>query len=883
MFLVQRLVVRLRALLFPRQLARDVDDELRFHVDRQVAELVAHGMSGEEARTTALRTFGGVQRYKEEVGEEHAFQLLDQLRQDLSYTARAARRNLGFTTIVVLTLALGIGATTAIFSVVRGVLLRELPFAAPDRLVRLWLSNPTRNDPRSQISVPDLQEWQRSATSFDHLAGYSTLPTGLALVDGGEPVRLKTGYISADFFETLGVGAIAGRTILPTEYVDGRDRVVVLSHRLWSTRYGSAREIVGRTLRLNDEPYTVVGVMPATFRFPDRDTEIWAPISVVPASGIPRTRGVRWLEVVARLAPGVSPERARADLSMLTSRLAGEYGDTNAGWTAATLVPLRDELLGSSRGRVFILFGAVVLTPLLACVNVANLVLARASRRARELAVRTALGAGKARLARQLFTESVTLSLAGGVLGVLLALWGVRALVTLIGPWLPAVGDVRVDAEVLGFALVISALTGLAFGLIPVMGDRGSVAGTLRESGRGSTGAARAHALRRALVALEVGLAMMLVVGAALLVKSFARLNQVSLGFDADRTLYARLTIPSSRYATSANYLPVADRMLAAVRQVPGVTAAALAKDGPMRAGGEPVTFVIPAQAASASAAEPRANFLPSSDGIVRALGVRLEAGRDLTKQDGDSVAVGVVISAGLARQHWPGRSPIGEEIEIPPAGGQRARIVGVAGDTRYTSVQGAAVPMVYIPNHIMTRRIFTVVARTTGSPERALSAVRDAIRSVERDQPITEMGTVRSAVGDAVAAPRVLTLLVGAFGVVALLLAAIGVYGVVAYVVGQRTNEIGIRIALGAKSADIVQWTVRTGLTPALVGLVVGTVAALGLSRLLGAQLYEVSPKDPVVFGGVAIVLVMVAVLASGIPARRAARVDPAIALRAE
>jgi predicted permease len=880
MFLIQRVVLRLRSLLFPRRLARDVDDELRYHVERQVAEYVARGMSPAEARTAALRAFGGVQRYKEEVEDEHAFQLFDQLRQDLAYTARAARRSPGFTAIVILTLALGIGATTAIFSVVRGVLLRELPFGSPDRLVRLWLANPTRNELRSPISVPDLADWQRITMSFDRLAGYSTLPTGLALVDGGEPVRLKTGFVSTGFFETLGVGAVAGRTILPSEHAEGQDRVVVLSHRLWSTRYGSARDIIGKTLRLNDEPFTVVGVMPADFRFPDRDTEIWTPISVVPASGIPRTRGVRWLEVVARVAPGVTPERARADQSLLASRLATEYGDTNAGWTAATLVPLRDELLGSSRGRVLVLFGAVLLTLILACVNVANLVLARASRRARELAVRTALGADRARLARQLFTESVTLSLVGGILGVLLAAWGVRVLVSLIGPWLPAVGDVRVDGAVLAFAVGVSILTGLAFGLIPVMNERGNVAGTLRESGRGNTGAAGAHALRRALVALEVGLAMMLVVGAGLLVKSFARLNQVALGFDADKTLYVRMTIPSSRYATSANYLPVADRMLAAARQVAGVTAAAMAKDGPMRAGGEPSTFVIPAQAASASAAEPRANFLPSSDGIIRALGIPLVAGRDLTVQDGDSGATGVVISAALARKHWPGRSPLGEEIEVQL---RRMRVIGVAGDARYTSVQGEPVAMVYVPNRIMTRRIFTVIARTAGDPEGALSAVRDAIRSVERDQPITEIGTTRSAVGDAVAAPRVLTLLVGAFGVVALLLAAIGVYGVVAYVVGQRTNEIGIRIALGANSADIVRWTLRTGLAPALVGLGAGTAAALALSRLLGAQLYEVSPKDPGVFGGVAAVLVVVAILASGVPARRAARVDPAIALRAE
>ena len=879
MLWLQRLATRARTLVLRGRTIREVDDELRFHVDREISENIARGMTPDAARTAALRAFGGVQRYKEEVRDEHGLVLLDQLRQDLAYTARAALRGPGFTAVVILTLALGVGATTAIFSVVRGVLLRELPFGTPDRLVRLWAANPTDNTLRGALSSPDLDDWRLLGTPFDRMAAYSTLPTGLALVDGGEPVRLQTAFVSADFFSTLGVGALVGRTFLPTEHVEGADRVVVLSHRLWATRYGSSRDIVGKPLRLNDEPFAVVGVMPPEVRFPDRDTEIWTPLTVVPATGIPRVRGARWLNVVARLAPGVTIERARTDMGVVVERLAEEYRDINANWTAVTVVPLRDELLGTLRGRVLVLFGAVLLTLALACVNVANLVLARASRRSRELAVRTALGAGRARLARQLFTESIALSLAGGVLGVALAIWGVRALVTLIGPWLPAVGDVRVDGAVLAFALGVSAVTGVVFGLIPVAGRRGNVAGTLRESGRGNTGAAASHTVRRALVALEVGLAMMLVIGAGLLVKSFARLSQVPLGFDTEQSVYARITIPNSRYASSSAYVPVAYRMLDQVRLVPGISAAALAKDGPMRAGGEPNTFSIPGRPAG-DADAPRANFLGSSDGIVRALGIRLEAGRDLSAQDGDTAAAGVVISANLARRHWPGRSAVGEEIDLQ---GRRLRVVGVAADARYTSVQGDPPGIVYISNRLMTRRIFTIMARTAGDPALMVNAVRDAIRRVEPDQPITEIGTVRAAIGDAVAAPRVLTLLVGLFGVVALLLAAVGVYGVVAYVVGQRTNEIGIRIALGARSADIVRWTLRTGLVPALVGLVAGGVAALILTRVLGAQLYAVSPTDPVVFGGVAVVLVLVALLASGVPARRAARVDPATALRAE
>ena len=880
MLWLRRLTLRLRSLVLRDQTARDVDDELQFHIDREIAERVTRGMTPERARMEALRVFGGMQRYKEEVREAHGFAMWDQLRQDLAYAARAAVRTPGFTAIVVLTLGLGVGATSAIFSVVRGVLLRELPFGEPDRLVRIWISNPSRDGARNSVSIPDFDDWKRLGTMFTNMAAYSVVPTGLALADGGEPVRLKTAFISADFFQTLGVKPLIGRATTPAEHIDGQDRVVVLSYRLWATRYGSAPDMVGRTLRLNDTPYTVIGVMPAAIRYPERETEIWVPLTAVPATGIPRTRPVGWLEVVGRLAPGVTPERARTDLSVIVRRLDEQFADAHPGWTEAAVAPLREQIIGPSRARVLVLFGAVVLTLVLACVNVANLVLARASRRARELAVRTALGAGRARLARQLFTESIALSLAGGALGILLAVWGVRGLTTLIGPWLPSVSEVTVDATVLAFALGVSALTGVVFGMIPVFSGRGNVAGTLRESGRGTTGAASAHTLRRALVALEVGLAMMLVIGAGLLVKSFAKLNQVSLGFEAERALFARMTIPSTRYQSSAAYLPVAYRMLEQVRQIPGVTAAALAKDGPMRNGGESMRFAVPGQPAPQPGDEPRANFLGSSDGIIKALGVRLEAGRDLEPQDGDSATAGVVISSNIARRVWPGRSPIGEEIEFD---GRRFRIVGVAADARYTSVAADPIPMVYVSNRMMTRRIFTVVARTNGDPATMVKSVREAIRTVEPDQPITEIGTMRDAIGDSVAAPRVLTMLVGMFGAVALLLAAIGVYGVVAYVVGQRTNEIGIRIALGAKSADIVRWTLQTGLRPAMVGLVVGGVGARLLSRLLGAQLYDVRPTDPVVYGGVAIVLVVVAVLASGVPARRAARVDPAVALRSD
>jgi predicted permease len=873
-------LARLREIFVRPRLEREFDEEVRFHIDMETELNVRRGMSGDAARTAALRAFGGVERAREDYRDARGVRLLEELRRDVGYALRAAVRAPGFTAVVVLTLTLGIGATTAIFTVVRAVLLRDLPFAEPERLVRVWPANPARGETRGLLSIPNFDDWRRQTRSLERMAAYSTLPTGLALADGGEPVRLGTAFVSADFFSTLGVGARVGRVILPAEHAEGRDRVVVISHALWQSRYGGDPSIVGRQLRLNDQPFTVVGVLPREFRFPAGNTEAWTPLSVVPASGIPRTRFVPWLEAVARLKPGVTVERARTDLQTVARRLESEYGDSNAGWSDATVVPLRENIVGGVRGRLLVLFGVVVLVLALACVNVANLVLARSAGRARELAVRTALGAGRGRLVRQLLTESIVLALVGGLLGVALAWWGAGALVALSARWLPPAGDVRPDWVVLAFALLMSTLTGIAFGSIPAARGVTGLGGAMREGGRGSVGAGGSQAVRRMLVAAEVALAMMLVAGAGLFVKSFARLSRVELGFDAERTLFAKVTIPASRYATSESYLPVADRMLEQLRAIPGVTSAAAIKDAPLSGGaGEQSRFVIPSRVVERGESEPRAHLLPITPGYFRTMGIPLRRGRDLTAQDADTVAPGVVLSEALAQRYWPDRDPVGEAIVFQS---RPLRIVGVVGDVRYLRVDSTPTPAIYLPQRLMTRRIVTFVARSAaGDPAALVPAVRAAIRSVDRDQPITEIGPMRSAVAGAVAAPRLLTLLVGIFGALALLLAAVGVYGVVAYVVGQRTNEIGVRMALGARSRDIVAWTLRMGMTPVLVGLALGVAGSLVLARAVAAQLYEVSPTDPTVLASVAALLAVVSLLASGVPALRATRVDPTEALR--
>ena len=627
---------------------------------------------------------------------------------------------------------------------------------------------------------------------------------------------------------------------------------------------------------MRDEPFTVVGVMPADMRYPDA-VELWAPKSVVPANGVPRVRGVRWLEVVARLEPGVAPARARADLTALAQRLARAEPGPLDGWTEARVVPLAESIHGAVRARLLLMLGAVALVLVLGCVNVANLVLVRATSRAREMAVRAALGAGRARLARQLLVEQLVLALAGGALGFAVAWWGAAAVVGVTARWMPPMGDVRPDGTVLAFAAGLSLLTGLVAGLFPAT-RRMDDAATMLRGARGASGSARTHLVRSVLVGAQVALAVTLVAGAGLLMKSFSRLGGVPLGFDARHTVSARMNLPSWRYPSSETYRPAIQAMLERVRAIPGVTHASVAKDAPLRgAAGEEQAVTLPGR--TGSDAERAVHLLPTAPGWLATMGVALRAGRDLREPD-DSVGGGVVVSEGFARQLWPGRSAIGEELLL---GEDRLRVVGVAADTRWTRLDSAATPMVYISSGIMRRRIVTIVARTTGDPAAMVPALRAAIREVTPDQSFQHIGPMRDALADATAAPRFLTLLVAGFGALALLLAALGVYGVVSYVVGQRTRDIGVRVALGARARDVATWALGMGMTPVAVGIGAGLVASLALARAIRAHLFEVSPTDPLVFAGVAVVVVAVSLAATALPARRAMRIDPVDALRRE
>jgi predicted permease len=869
-----------------------VDEELAFHIDMLVEELVAAGATPDEARRAAMRRFGDVERVRDRCrqlattnqGARRRMSRLADLRQDLGYAARSLRRTPGFTAVVLLTLALGIGATTAIFSVVRGVLLRPLPYPAPEQLVRLWPSNPGAGMERGALSVPELVDWQEHDGALASVAAYSTIGAGLVVGDG-EPEYARHVYVSRDFFTTLGTPARLGRTFTAREHEDGRNRVVVVSDAFWRQRLAADAAAVGRPLRIGGEPFTVIGVMPPEFRFPTPESELWVPTSVVPESGVPRIRFARWLSVIGRLRPGATQEQARAELTTLERRLATEYPDSNRGWTSASVQSLRDALVGRVEKGLLVLLGAVALVHAIACANVVNLGLVRAGARARELAVRSAIGAGRTRLVQLLLAESLLLAVVGGGIGVLVAWWGVQGLGALSADFLPRAGEIRVDGAVLGTALIVSLVAGIVVGLLPALrASRAHVPDALRE--RANSSGRTAQRMRTALVAAEVALAVVLVSGAGLMLRSFEQLTSEDPGFEADHALLARFSMYREPGDTTRGYLRRKDQMVERVRALPGVVAAGATTFAPFTDGaGEPAPFAVPGQPDATAGEEPRVLMQPATPGYLRAMGIPLLAGDDVPETVTDSGGLTqAVISARMARRFWPDRSPVGETFLLVGATTREpVRVVGVAGDVRTARLDSVADYMAYLPQLAMPRVHMSLVIRTAGDPAALIPAVRRAIREIEPNQAILALAPMRDRLGEAAATPRFFTLLVTLFGSLALVLATVGLYGVVSYVVRQREREIGVRVALGATPAEVVRLMLVRSMVPVAIGLAVGLLGAVASTRLLSSLLYEVSPTDPLTLAAVVILLIVAAAIAAYLPARRAAGVDPTVALRSE
>ncbi len=794
--------------------------------------------------------------------------------QDVRFALRMLRKSPGFTLAAVVTLALGIGATAAIFSVVEHVLLRPLPYPAADRVmdVNEWAAGRA-----TTVSPPNFLDWRADNRSFSSLGLYQD--GTLTLSGATEPERIESVHAEPDVFEALAVRPIAGRLFTRDDARPGAPHAAIVSHGLWARRFGSDLGLIGRAITIEGEAYSVIGIMPSGFGFPER-TDVWAPLVLQPSDVSPNQRGAHYMRAVGRLKAGVTPAQAQADLDSIEQRLAAQYPDKLEGYSVR-VQPLLDSMVGSVRRPLFVLLGAVVFVLLIACVNVSNLLLARATTRTGEIAVRSALGAARARIVRQLLAESVVLSLASGAAGLALAVWGVRLLVLVAPEDLPRAAEFTINPIVLGFAIAVSLVTGIAFGLVPALASsRADLASFLKDMRRDTSTAGRGR-IRNVLVAAEVSLALLLLAGAGLTMRSFDRLSRVDPGFDPRNVLAFTIRLPEARYPTVA----AAERFfreLTALLHQPGILSAGGIFQPPLSYGGFGGTFYrldVPE-----GQRECNAQVRPVTANYLETLRIPLLAGRRVTDQDragGPGVAV---ISDAAARTYWPGENPLGKRIRIAVSLGVREEprtVVGVVADVRTRSLELEPVPLIYVPASQYVADEMTIFARTPGTPMTALPIVKTTLASIDRAVAISRVRTMEEVVAASVAQPRFRMMLLGTFAIVSLLLAAVGVYGMVAFSVNQRRSELGLRLALGAKPGDLLRLVLRQGITPVAIGLACGLAGAVAVTRVMRTLLFGVSALDPVTFLAVALMLLAVAVVACYLPARRAMTVDAVDTLR--
>jgi putative ABC transport system permease protein len=802
---------------------------------------------------------------------------MDTLRQDLAYAFRRLRQAPGFTLVAVATLALGIGANTAIFSVVNGVLLKPLPYPGSERLVavsQVWEGK------REVYSPPNFLDVQSQSTSFESIAAYGG---GEATLTGqGEPVSVPGAEVSASFFGVLGVQPLHGRFFRSGENDAAMAKILVLGHALWMERFGGDPAVIGRAVTLDRKSYTVVGVAPQGFAFPD-DAQLWSPLGY--DEDFHANRGAWYLSVIGRLKPGVSVAQADAEVATIAARLAKAYPDMNEG-VGGAVGSLRDALVGDSRRALLILMGAVGLVLLIACVNVANLMLARVVARETELAVRTALGAGRIRLIRQLLTESLLIGVLGGLLGLALASFGTETLIALQARGLPRTSEIRLDGRVLAFAASLAIGTGLLFGLVPaLLMARRATAQSLREGGRGLL-RGRGGRLRGALVIGEIALAMMLLAGAGLLIRSFNQLRQVDPGFHTRNALTFRLALPEAAYADAGRRTRWYGDLLARLAGLPGVEAAGAVTALPLSGSRWNFSFEVDGRPKLPSAQQPTLETRVATLDYFGAIGLPLLRGRTFATADRDGAPQVVLLSEAAARRHFPGEDPIGRHITLGWGDGEKkagGEIVGIVGDVKELGLGEASPPQIYLPYAQQPVRSMTVVLRTSVPPLGLAPGVRRIVAELDPSLPIARLRSLDEVMSRSLSEPRFYTLLLGAFAGSALLLAALGIFGVMSYAVAQREREIGIRVALGAHPRDVLRLVLSGAAGLATLGVGLGLLGSLALSRILASLLFNLSPTDPLTFACVALALATTALLASALPALRATRVDPLVALRSE
>jgi predicted permease len=876
--------------MFSRRLYyRELSEEIREHLEEKAEELMAGGMSKEEATGAARREFGNVTLIEERSREVWQWPSVESFFIDVLYGLRQIRRNPGFTFVVILTLALGIGVNAAVFSVVNAVLLKPLHYPRADQIVMIQekVSLPGYEDDLDMISPADFADWSTRNTSFEDIAAIRY--QSFDVTGNGEPARVEGSAVSASLFSVLRVDAALGRVFTQEEDRYGGPRVVLLGHGLWVSRFGSNPQMVGQSIRLNNESYTVIGVMPKWFHFPDQDDQLWVPLDLRADEFTNRLD--RSVLVAARLRQGVGLKQARAQMDAAGRQLAQQYPATNTG-VRALVVSLREQIVGDVRPAILILWACTGFVLLIVCANISNLLLTRASVRRREFAIRVALGAARVRIVRQLLTESILLALLGGILGLVVALWGMHAIRWISPPdsfpYLPRLDEIGIDRSMLSFTLGISLLAGFSFGLIPALQTgRSNLQEPLKESGRIS-GGGRDSWTRMLLIVAETALCTIVLVGAGLLLRSFLRLAQVPLGFQPRNVLSLRVIPRGPRYSNQAERSSFYQQALQKVDTIPGIQSAGAINFLPLTQVWHVDKFSVQGQTLPMPGEQPVADFRPVTPGYFPSMGIPIIGGRDFSWADAPGSLPVVIISDAVARRFWPKDDPVGRHIKqgLPDSPGAWLTVVGVVGDVRYYDVASKPQPTVYLPyaqSQSTSMALHDLVVRTAVDPSSVASAVRSAIWSVDGSLSVSRVRTMEEVYSISVTPQRFNLQLLGLLACVAVILAAVGLYGVTAYAVQQRTHEIGVRIALGADPHHVIGLVLFQGTKLALAGVAIGIVTAFLLTRLMKSLLFTVTASDPLTFVGVPSILMIVALAACYIPARRIMGVDPMTALRHE
>jgi putative ABC transport system permease protein len=875
---------RLRSLFRRKAAETELDDELHFHFERQVQKYECSGLTREEALRRARLEFGGIDQVKEECREARGVHFMEELFQDVRYGFRMLRKSPGFTSVALLTLALGIGANTAIFSVVYGVLLQSLPYQDPGHVIVLNETTPKVG--RVSVSYLDFLDWRAQNHTFSHMAAVAGVSFNLAGVN--QPENISGEAVSPDFLSMLGVHPLLGRDFDASEEKAGTAPVVLLSYEIWQSHLGGDRDAVGRTINLDGKGFTIIGVLPPNFRSIDK-TDVMVPIGVWAAlhpEGASH-RGERGdMSAIGRLAPGLNLTQARAEMDTIAARLAATYlVDAQVG---AELRSIREAFVSDIRPAVLILFGAVIFVLLIACANVANLFLMRGAARAREIALRIALGATRGRIIRQMLAESLVLAFFGGLLGLAVSSAGIQGLAKLIPMDMQSGAAVNLNSAVLAFAAGAVVLSALLFGLVPAMNlTKPEVQSELKEGARSVSAGAGQNRLRGVLAVSEIAVALILLVGAGLMVKSLYRLLAVDPGFKTDRLLTMEMDLRTAQYAKDPAILNFWQQTLDRVRALPGVEGAGLGTVVPLTNSHSRSDITIEGMPEAKPGSAPHPDVHIVSPGYVRTLGVPLLRGREFTDADSENAPQVGMINAMIARQFFPNQDALGKRfmfghpsLKDPP---KWITIVGLTADTKLYGLANPARLEVYLPFRQSVTGSMNLIVKSAADPAALTSSIRGAIASIDKDQPVFGVATMRELVNNSVSTRRITLILLGLFSALALVLAAIGIYGVISYSVAQRTHEIGIRMALGADHGGVLRMILAQGVKIAGAGVTIGIAASFGLTRLMSNLLFSVSAADPLTFAAVAIVLVLVAMLACYIPARRALRVDPIIALRYE